>query len=697
MTLPLHTLGEHIQLLQKHSLLAAPAAPIPYPERPVALVSCDSQNVVPDTLFLCKGAHFKEQYLRDAIAKGALAYVAERPYPGALAPCVQVTDIRRAMALLADSYYGHPSGALTVVGITGTKGKTTTAYYLKDILDEWRRGRGQGNTAILSTLITDDGVERRPAKLTTPEPLDLERHLRNALTAGTDYVTMEVSSQALKYHRVTHVEFAVGIFLNIGEDHISPVEHPDFEDYFSSKLRLFDQCRAAVVNLDCDHAQRVRKAAQVCPRVMTFSLRDPSADVYAENLRKEGNATLFQVRTPDWTGELRLPMPGLFNVENALAAVAAAQLLGADEGAVRSALACAAVPGRMETYHSDLGGLTAIVDYAHNGMSLETLLSSARKEYPGRRLTVVFGCTGGKGLDRREGMAHAAGRWADRIILTEDDPGEESVEDICVDVARYLPAGKNWEMIPDRREAICQAILTNEAPTVVVVAGKGAETCQKRGRTSAAYPTDAVYVKQYLREFNERYGREKIQGFLEILPALRRWAGKTLVVEGGAFLQDAAALQAMGARVVVVSGAGETLLPRFAALGMRAVAVTGGESAPVDKVSLEALLAGGLTPLLSPASGADAAVALGADALFCLWNGETPMQEAFPAQVDLEQGRALLEGGALAAEPAGLLDACLRAVERGVGRAVLLDGAVEHALLLEAVSRHPLGITMIKE
>ena len=496
---PHYPLGDYYQLLQKNGLLAS-AAPLRADlTRSVRMVSCDSQTVVPGTVFICKGAAFKAAYLLDAVAKGAFVYVSERVYPEAGIPCLLVTDIRRAMALMADRAWGHPSGKLDVVGITGTKGKTTTAYYLKSILDDDHRSRRRRETAILSTIVTDDGVERRPAKLTTPEPLDLQRHLFNAVSAGVGRLTMEVSSQALKYHRVLGVEFAVGVFLNIGEDHISPVEHPDFEDYFSSKLMLFSRCKTAVVNLDCDHADRVLAAARVCPRVLTFSCKDSRADVFADRIRKEENSTLFRVRTPGWERELRLPMPGLFNVENALAAVAAAVSLGVGEAAVYNGLAFATVPGRMETYHSASGGLTVIVDYAHNGMSLEAILSSVRREYPDRSLTVVFGCTGGKGLDRREGMAAAAGRWADRIILTEDDPGPEEVVDICDDIGRYLTAyGKEYTVIPDREEAVDAAILDAGRDAVVVLAGKGAEQQQKRKSGPEPCVPDGMLAKDAL-------------------------------------------------------------------------------------------------------------------------------------------------------------------------------------------------------
>ena len=498
-------LGDYYQLLLRHGLLADAAPLTADLTHPVSLVSCDSKLVIPNTLFVCKGVKFKEEYLRSAMEQGAFAYVSEREYPAVPLPCIRVTDIRKAMGLLADRAYGHPSGALRITGITGTKGKTTTAYYIKSIVDAWLAGQGHRESALLSTIVTDDGVERRPAKLTTPEPLDLQRHLWNAVSAGADYLTMEVSSQALKYGRVIGVELACAVFLNIGEDHISPVEHPDLEDYLNSKLLIFQQARSACVCLDCDHVERVRAAAAACPRVVTFSQKFPSADVYGSQARKEAlwEKIAFHVRTPRYERELAISTPGLFNVENALAAVAVAEAYGIPADVVAGGLVRAFVPGRMEHYVSADGQISVIVDYSHNGMSLQNALRSVRAEYPGRELTVLFGCTGGKGIDRREGMGNAAGEWADRIILTEDDPGPEEVEAICADIGVFLAAhGKDYTVIPNREAAVETAILGARRPAVVLLAGKGCEEAQKRKNGPEPCIPDGTLARRALDKYN---------------------------------------------------------------------------------------------------------------------------------------------------------------------------------------------------
>ena len=252
---------EYRDLLSRAGLLASDAPLNEGADRLLTGLSYDSRSVKVGDLFVCKGNAFKAEYLDQAVKNGAAAYVSETDF-GRDLPCLQVSDVRFALGLLADRFFGHPSGRLKIAGVTGTKGKTTTCFVLKSILDCWREEQGLPGAGLLTGIVTDDGAERTAASLTTPESPDLQRHLWNAAEAGCGYLVLEVSSQALAHGRVAGVELDAAAFLNIGEDHISPKEHPDLEDYFRTKLRIFDQARTAVVNLDEPRHAEVLAAAR---------------------------------------------------------------------------------------------------------------------------------------------------------------------------------------------------------------------------------------------------------------------------------------------------------------------------------------------------------------------------------------------------------------------------------------------------
>lgn len=789
MTLPLRPLGDYWQLLQKHGLLAS-AQPLPAEllARPVELVSCDSQAVGPNTLFIVKGAHFKGQYLADAISKGAFVYLSDHPWPEAGAtPCLVVTHVRRAMALLADFYYDHPSGKLNVVGITGTKGKSSTAYYLKYIFDEYERTKKGKESGVIGSIDTYDGVERFESHLTTPEPLDLERHLANAASAGLDYLTMEVSSQALKYDRMDAVELSAAVFLNIGYDHISPIEHPDFEDYFTSKLRIFRHSDLAVVNLDSDEAPRILNASADCARRITFSEQDPAAAVYGSNVRKQGHDILFRVKTPRFSREFRLTMPGLFNVQNALAAIAVCEGLGIPEQCIYVGLMKARVPGRMEVYQNADGRITAIVDYAHNRLSFEKLFQSVKEEYPGQRVVIVFGCPGKKALDRRKDLSEIAARYSDLVVITEEDAGEEDVLAISREMAAHVEnVGCDYSIEPDRGEAIRMAIMGCDSPTVILITGKGAETRQKRGTAYIDCVSDVAYTKTYLHEYDVLHhldGMEKVLGLLDTLPRLAESAGKTVVLKYGgsawgdngavdSILRDVAALQMAGVHVVLVHGGGKDItrwLDRMGVetrfqdgyrvtdatamdvaemvlsgqvnkqivmalqkLGVKAAGVSGkdggiltaarkdpalghvGDITAADGALIRLLLSGGYVPVVSPvARGGDGetyncnaddaacavAEALHADKLVFLTDVDGILMDASNAKTAIPsmtaaEAKALLDDGLIQGGMVPKLRSCVRALEQGVAKVVVLDGRIDHVMLLDAVSGQTMGTTI---
>ncbi|OUO61162.1 hypothetical protein B5F74_05785 [Collinsella sp. An271] len=483
-------------LAQDGNLLQAPEGA---GELEIRCATDDSREAVPGTLFVCKGAAFKREYLVDACGAGAVAYVSTVDY-GVDAPCVLVRDIRRALGLLADAAYDHPSARTQVCAFTGTKGKTTCVYYLRSILAEHARRNGAAAPAFLTGVEFDDGAERGESLLTTPEPFTLERRIANAAASGCQQIVMEASSQALKFHRTLGIEFAVGAFTNFGEDHISPIEHPTLEDYFASKLMLFNNCRVAVVNLDMDVADRVLEAARSCGRVLTYSLSDVRADIHALGAVRGDSGLRARVQTPAGVLTVDLPTPATFNLSNALAAIACAVALGVEGASIERGLKAVRVPGRMEMHRSDDGRIVGVVDYAHNGMSLEMLLRELRQTYPEREIAVVFGSTGGKGVDRRETMGEAAGKFADRIVITEDDPGPENPADICDAIARAVAAqgNENWKIVLDRAEAIRTIVRETSGPAVIVVAGKGDDAFMLRNGVREPYEPDNVQLDRAL-------------------------------------------------------------------------------------------------------------------------------------------------------------------------------------------------------
>ena len=494
-------LGDYLDLLEQRGLLVSRPAGLD-PTTPVALVSYDSRQVEPGTLFVCKGAHFKAEFLQMARDKGAMAYVSLEPYPQVDLPCIRVTDMRETIAPLADLYYGHPSGDLKVIGITGTKGKSSTAYYLKYILDEYLAGEGRPASGIISSIDTYDGTEQFESHLTTPEPLELQRHFAAARDNGLGYVTMEVSSQALKYHRTLCTDFAAACFLNIGTDHISPIEHPDFADYYASKLKLFDSCRVGCVNTDADHAaDTVAHARSSGCELITFGSH-ASDTVFCERVEKRADGLYFTVRSPKYNGEFSITMPGLFNVSNALAAMAISMALGVPEEFVRSGLRKARANGRMQVYESRDKRVTVIVDYAHNRMSFDALYRSTRVEYPGKEMISVFGCPGSHALQRRRDLGELSGENCAFVYITEEDSGEEPFAQIAADIEKHVKCPHL--VCEDRAECIRRAILDHPEPHVILLTGKGEETTMKRGREFVPFLSDVELTLKYLAEYDEK-------------------------------------------------------------------------------------------------------------------------------------------------------------------------------------------------
>lgn len=473
-------------------------------DRQIDNLTYDSREVCANTLFVCKGAAFKAAYLEQSAANGAILYVSEQKYEiGMDIPYILVSNIREAMPYLGRFFYNDPSRAFKLIGVGGTKGKSTTVYYIKAILDDFLAAGNMPESAMISSIDTYDGVMRYESHITTPESLELFKHFRNAADSKIPFLEMEVSSQALKYNRVDEILFDVGIFMNISEDHISPIEHPDFEDYFASKLKLFAKTKTALVCTDSEHLERILQEASAASRVITFGTKAGS-DIYGYHIRKENHQILFDVKCDRFQETFVLTMPGLFNVENALAAIAAAYVFDIPVEYMHSGLFRARSAGRMEAYHSADNKVVAIVDYAHNKLSFEKLFDSTKKEYPDSEIVAIFGCPGKKALLRRRDLGTIAGMYAKKVYLVAEDPGAEPVIDISTDIAQYVSAQNcPYEMIEDRGEAITKAILEAAVPTVILITGKGNETRQKYGTQYLACKSDVEYTKEALAAYDQ--------------------------------------------------------------------------------------------------------------------------------------------------------------------------------------------------
>ena len=496
-----HTLKEYIDRLEQEGLVIKTLR-CEDTDKTVHHITFDSNDMAFGTLFVCKGAHFKAEYLEQAIEKGAFCYVSEKEYDVDI-PALIVSDIRKAMPSIADIFYDASWKDIHMIGITGTKGKSTAAFFLKYILDDFAEEMGQPETAILSSIDTFDGIDRFESHLTTPEAMVLRRHIDNAVGSGCEDLIMEVSSQALKYDRTKGIIYDTACFLNLGEDHISPLEHPDLEDYVASKMMLFDQCRDLAVNLDSSYAEQVierAKASGYTEKIVTFGT-ESDAEIKAYDIKTSRKGISFKAKGPGFDDEFRIGLTGLFNVSNALAALTMAYMMNIPMHCIKTGLKKARVKGRMEVFTDADESITVIVDYAHNKMSLEALFESTIKEYPGSHISVVFGSTGDKAISRRKGLGSVAGKYADMCYLTEDDPGTESPHDIAEELAGYVTkAGGEYVIIDDRKEAVEKAIADAPAGGVVLVTAKGRDTTQKRGLEYVTVPSDVELVTEALKK-----------------------------------------------------------------------------------------------------------------------------------------------------------------------------------------------------
>lgn len=461
-------------------------------------LSYDSRKVTETTLFFCKGLGFKEDYLKNAVADGLKFYVSETPYETEAELGFIVTDIRKAMAVLSMLFYDYPQNKMTLIAFTGTKGKTTAAYFTKFILDHSTNNK----TAMLSTMnSTLDGKTFFKSQLTTPESMDLYQMMAEAVENGMTHFVMEVSSQAYKVQRVYGLFFDVGIFLNISPDHISPIEHPTFDDYFYCKRQLIAHSKKIIINRESDYFRLLKETAAMTetPMITYGSTADEETDyVYTKDSE---NSLAFSVASEKdehhLSGAYQLRLGGEFNMGNALSAAIAAALAGASGEDCKRGIADTVVPGRMEQL-TNTNGAKVYVDYAHNYVSLQSLLQFVKEEHPNGRIIVVLGSPGDKAISRRKDFGEVLSQLADIAFLTTDDPATEDPQDISEQIAKHIEAGVDFKIIIDREKAIQTALTVSQPEDAVVLAGKGADLFQKVGKEDVPYEGDYALAERLI-------------------------------------------------------------------------------------------------------------------------------------------------------------------------------------------------------
>ena len=456
-------------------------------------ISYESNDIKENTLFVCKGFTFKEEYLNDAIKRKTICYMSEIDYNKNI-PKIIVTDVRKALAIVSLNFYKDD---LFKIGITGTKGKTTTNFYIHNILKYHLRYK----PGILATHYFYDGKSEGENHNTTPESLDLHRLLNTMAKNNLKYVTMEVSSQATKLNRVFGMHYDIGCFLNIGEDHISPLEHPSFEDYLNCKIEFLTMCDKVIIYKQTDYYEEIIEKVKDKEKI-TYGITS-DCDYYIKDITPYDDKITFNVVHNNEEEKYYITMEGTFNCLNATCAIAIAKLIGISYENIQKGLSKTHVEGRMEKIEDKLGPV--IIDFAHNGISAETLYKTIKETYKNKRIISVFGCPERGGNIRKKDMGKYAGLYADYIYLTADDPGKTSVRKICNDIAKYIkPYNKPYKIIKDRKIAIEKALKERKENDVLVILGKGNEDTQLTKNGYEPYEQDINIVKNYIKGAKRR-------------------------------------------------------------------------------------------------------------------------------------------------------------------------------------------------
>ncbi|MCI9226618.1 MAG: UDP-N-acetylmuramoyl-L-alanyl-D-glutamate--2,6-diaminopimelate ligase [Dorea sp.] len=460
----------------------------------------DSRRVTEGSVFVCISGAVSDghAYAGEVAKKGAAALVVEKDVEvPENVTVIRVADTRYALALMSAAYFGYPAEKLKVIGITGTKGKTTTTYMVKSILEGV--GHKVGLIGTIEALIGEKSV---PANNTTPESYTIHQYFAEMVEAGCDSVVMEVSSQGLMLHRTAGILFEIGIFTNLGEDHIGPNEHKDFDDYKRCKGILFTQCRLGIANMDDPWYEDVFRNATCKVETLGFSEKANLRATDIEHITKPGYLGVRYHVSGLMDFDVEIDIPGDFSVYNSLTAIAVCRHFDVPKENIKKALKVAKVRGRIEMVKvSD--EFTMMIDYAHNAMSLESLLHTLR-DYRPERIVTIFGCGGNRSKTRRYEMGEVSGRMSDFTIITSDNPRFEEPQDIIDDIIIGIrKTDGEYTAICDRKEAIRYAIEHGRPGDVIVLAGKGHETYQEI--KGVKYDMDdRILIRDVLEELHVR-------------------------------------------------------------------------------------------------------------------------------------------------------------------------------------------------
>jgi UDP-N-acetylmuramoyl-L-alanyl-D-glutamate--2,6-diaminopimelate ligase len=461
----------------------------------------DSRKATHGSIFVClKGAIFDGHAFFDKAADqgaGCIVVSDEKMYAEKTAQnhdfsVVLVKDSRKALALLSAAFFGYPSTKLFTIGITGTKGKTSTTFMVREVLES-----AGIKTGVIGTTGIYYGDKYEYIDNSTPESYELHRIFSEMINSGVTHVLMEVSSQALMMHRTYGINFDIGVFTNISPDHIGEHEHSSFEEYFSCKLLLFKQCKKAIINADADRISDVISAIKNANiEYITYSAKNPSADFFGENRVFEitdSLSTSFDLRG---NGRIHLHTPGEFSVYNALCSAAVGMTVGVSFENVAKSLEKVRVFGRVEPVKHEKCDFAVIIDYAHNALSLESLFASV-KNYNPKNIITVFGCGGNRSKLRRYDMGEISGKYSDLSVITSDNPRTEKVEDIIDDILVGMnKTNGKYVIIKDRREAIHHALSVARTGDIVLIVGKGNQLYEEIGHEKIPFD-ERIVVKEY--------------------------------------------------------------------------------------------------------------------------------------------------------------------------------------------------------